>query len=302
MDAPIKSALAAHGEVFDRQVLRLRRTRAASGFDAFGFLKQEVAERLAERLDPIKRQFPRALDLGCHDGALARALTGRAGIDWIAAQDLSPAFAKSTFGSGLAGDEEALPFADGSLDLVASALSLHWVNDLPGALIQINRALRPDGLFIGALFGIGTLVELRSVLAEAELELLGGTSPHISPFLDAREGAGLLQRAHFALPVADTETITVTYGNPFNLIRDLRGMGEANALIHRPRKPLAAHILARALALYAERFSDDQGRVKASFEIVTLTGWAPHEAQQKPLSPGSAKMRLADALSAGRRD
>jgi SAM-dependent methyltransferase len=302
MDAPTKPNFAANGQIFDRHVLRLRRARAASDFGAYDFLKQEVAERLAERLDPIKRQFPRALDLGCHNGALARALSGRAGIEWIAAQDLSPAFAKSAFGSALAGDEEALPFADGSLDLVASALSLHWVNDLPGALIQINRALRPDGLFIGALFGIGTLVELRSVLADAELELLGGASPHISPFLDAREGAGLLQRAHFALPVADTETITVTYGNPYRLIRDLRGMGEANALIHRPRKPIATQVLARALALYAERFSDDQGRVKASFEIVTLTGWGPHEAQQKPLSPGSAKMRLADALSAKRQD
>ena len=300
MDAPAKPILAANGHVFDRSVLRLRRNRAAPDFGAFDFLKQEVAQRLAERLDPIKRSFAYALDLGCHDGALARALSGRAGIEWIAAQDLAPAFAKVTFGAALAGDEEALPFADGSLDLVASALSLHWVNDLPGALIQINRALRPDGLFIGALFGIGTLVELRSVLAEAELELLGGASPHISPFLDAREGAGLLQRAHFALPVADTETITVTYGNPFNLIRDLRGMGEANALIHRPRKPLAARVLARALELYAERFSDNQGRIKASFEIVTLTGWAPHEAQQKPLAPGSAKMRLADALNTGR--
>lgn len=285
--------------IFDRSLVARRRARAASSFADHAFLKREVAERLAERLDPILRRFPLALDLGAHDGALSASLAGRGGIERVIKADLSPALLAAGSGARVAVDEEWLPFADESVDLVVSALSLHWVNDLPGALVQINRALKPDGLFLGATFGPATLRELREAFAQAEIEVLGGVSPRVSPFLDAGEAAGLLQRARFALPVADSETITVTYADPLALLMDLRGMGETNALIERRRAPMGRALLGRMLALYRERWAGADGRVPATFEIVTLTGWAPHESQQKPLPRGSATMRLADAL--GRR-
>jgi SAM-dependent methyltransferase len=196
----------------------------------------------------------------------------------------------------VAADEEALPFRDGSLDLVVSALALHFVNDLPGTLVQIRRALKPDGLFLAAMLGGETLTELRRAFAEAEVELEGGISPRVVPFPDLRDLGALLQRAGFALPVADIERLTVRYATVFALMHDLRRMGATNALIERRRMPLRRATLLRMAEIYGRRFADPDGRLRATFEIVWLSGWAPDPSQQKPLQPGSAKMRLADAL------
>ncbi len=194
------------------------------------------------------------------------------------------------------GDPEALPLATGSLDLAVSLLALHAVNDLPGTLIQLRRALRPDGLFVGCLLGGATLTELRQSFAQAESEVEGGVSPRVAPFAAVREAGGLLQRAGFALPVADTDTLTVRYADPFGLMRDLRAMGMTNVLTERRRTPLRRATLLRTAEIYAERFADPDGRVRATFEVLWLSGWVPHETQQKPLRPGTAKTRLADAL------
>jgi SAM-dependent methyltransferase len=193
-------------------------------------------------------------------------------------------------------DEEALPFRDGSLDLVVSALALQFVNDLPGTFVQIRRALKPDGLFLAALIGGDTLTELRQCFAAAEAEVEGGVSPHVAPFVDLRDLGALLQRAGFALPVTDVDRLVVRYGSPFALMEDLRRMGAANALLERRRVPLRRATLARMAEIYAERFADPDRRIRATFEILWLSGWAPHESQQKPLAPGSAQRRLADAL------
>jgi len=195
-------------------------------------------------------------------------------------------------------DEERLPFAAASLDLIVSSLSLHWANDVIGALVQARLALKPDGLFIGALFGGATLTELRQALTAAELELTGGAGPRVSPFADPSDAAGLLQRAGFALPVADVDRVTVRYDHPLKLMADLRRMGETSVLAERHPRPLTRRVLARAFEIYARDFADPDGRLPATFEILTLTGWSPSETQQKPLRPGSAKMRLADALGA----
>ena len=192
-------------------------------------------------------------------------------------------------------DEERLPFANGSLDLLVSNLALHWSNDLVGALVQIRLALRPDGLFIGSMFGGATIAELRQSLLIAESEL-GGVGARVSPFADTFDGAALLQRAGFTLPVADSDKITVRYEHPLRLMADLRAMGETNILLDRPRTPISRALIARIAEVYAERFGLSDGRIPATFEIITLTGWAAHESQQQPLKPGSAKMRLADAL------
>jgi SAM-dependent methyltransferase len=193
-------------------------------------------------------------------------------------------------------DEECLPYAPASFDLIVSSLSLHWVNDLPGALVQIRRALKPDGLFIGALFGRATLSELREALLEAELAECGGAGPRISPFVDVRDAGGLLQRAGFTLPVVDTDTITVSYSSALDLMRDVRGMGESNAVAERRRSFTRRSTLLRAAAIYADRHADEEHRIPATFQVVTLTGWAPHETQPKPLRPGSAVHRLSEAL------
>jgi SAM-dependent methyltransferase len=194
------------------------------------------------------------------------------------------------------GDEEALPVAAERFNLVVSLLSLQAVNDLPGALVQIRRALQPDGLFIGCLLGGSTLTELRQAFTEAEAEIEGGVSPHVAPFADVRDVGSLLQRAGFALPVTDIEPVTVRYRDPFGLFRDLRAMGLTNPLEARRRTPLRRETLMGAAAIYADRFADPDGRLRATFDVLWLSGWAPHESQQKPLRPGSAKMRLADAL------
>jgi NADH dehydrogenase [ubiquinone] 1 alpha subcomplex assembly factor 5 len=283
-------------QVFDRRAVRRHRDRAAPGFAAHDFLKREVAERLADRLADITRRFPLALDLGAHDGTLAAALNGRGGIERLVQCDLSPAMLARAGGLRLAADEELLPFAGESFDAVLSVLSLHWVNDLPGTLIQVNRCLKPDGLFLGAMFGFGTLAELRDAWHAAELEREGGVSPRVSPFAELQDAAGLLQRAGFALPVADIEPITVTYADPLQLMAELRGMGETNAVLERRKAFTRRGTLLAAAGAYRDRFVAGDGRVPATFQVVWLTAWKPHASQQKPLRPGSAAARLADAL------
>jgi SAM-dependent methyltransferase len=285
--------------LFDRALHRRRLDRAAGAGEGADFLRRRAAEDIAERLRAVRRDFPVAVDLGARLGAMAAALAGGdAGgkVGWLVEADLSAAMLAGRAGPRLVADEERLPFADASLDLVVSALALHWTNDLVGTLIQIRRALKPDGLFLGAILGGATLTELRQALTLAELDLKGGAGPRVSPFADAIDGAGLLQRAGFSMPVADVDRVTVRYGDPIALMRDLRAMGETNVLAGAGGRPLTRGLLARACEVYAERFAGADGRIAATFEIITLTGWAPHPDQQAPLRPGSAKMRLADAL------
>lgn len=284
--------------IFDRRLVRLHRSRAAGRLDQHDFLIREAGERLLERLDDIERKFPLALDLGCHGGELGRLRGSRGGIETLVELDPAPAMARRAGTRAVVAEEDALPFGGASFDLVMSCLSLHWVNDLPGALHQLRHALKPDGLFLAALFGGETLKELRAVLLEAELAEEGGASPRVSPFADARELGGLLQRAGFALPVVDVDTIRVTFADAFALMRDLRGMGETNALAARRSAPTRRGTFMRTASLYRERFGDSDGRIPATFQVVFLTAWAPHESQQKPLAPGSARMRLSDALGA----
>ena len=245
------------------------------------------------------RRFPLAVDMGARHGAFRQALArsdAAEKVDLLIETDLSETMLRDRPGLRAVMDEELSPFLPASLDLVVSTLALHWTNDLVGALIQVRRSLKPDGLFIGSVLGGATLTELRQCLLEAEAEISGGAGLRISPFADAFDAAALLQRAGFALPVADVDSVTVRYGHPLNLLRDLRAMGETNVLHDRPRRPLIRRVLLRAMELYGQRFSGPDGKVTATFEIITVTGWAPHDSQQKPLKPGSAKMRLADAL------
>ncbi len=285
--------------LFDRSLLARRLDRAAKGFVQARFLKDRAAEDIIETLGAINRHFDIALDIGARDGAFAEALKtsdAAAKIDLLIAADLSERFTGP--GPRIVMDEEQLPFGDDSLNLIVSALSLHTVNDLPGTLIQIRRALKPDGLFIGALFGGETLTELRGCLMEAELEVRGGYGPRIAPFAEGADLIDLMKRSGFAMPVVDSDRVEVTYDHPLKLLADLRAMGESNILVDRPRKGLNKAILGKMSELYFERFANDEGRVPATFEIVTLSGWKAHESQQKPLKPGSAKTRLADALGA----
>ena len=277
--------------IFDRRLLRARRRRAAALGPA-DFLLARVAEELKERLASVLRHFDVAVDLGTPGDHVRAALAASGKAGTVIAVD--PLVSATT--STIAADEEALPFRNGALDLVVSALALHFVNDLPGTLVQIRRALKPDGLFLAALFGGETLTELRRAFAEAEVEIEGGISPRVVPFPDLRDLGALLQRAGFALPVADIERVTVRYATVFALMQDLRRMGATNALTERRRVPLRRATLLRMAEIYARRFADPDGRLRATFEIVWLSGWAPDPSQQKPLRPGSAKMRLADAL------
>ncbi|MEZ5667525.1 MAG: methyltransferase domain-containing protein [Alphaproteobacteria bacterium] len=293
---------------FDRRQLRRQRERAAAGFDRHDFLAAEVADRLLDRLADTARHFALALDLGCHTGVLARRLAAQPAaerrIGTLLQCDLSPGMAARAARSGapaFAADDEALPVAAGALDLVVSGLSLQAVNDLPGALVQLRRALRPDGLLLAAMLGGATLAELRGCLIAAEAELCGGAGPRVAPFADIRQAGGLLQRAGFALPVVDSDTIPATYPDALTLMRDLRGMALGNALAARRRGFTPAAVLARAAALYAERHGTGDGRIVATFEVVFLHGWAPSAAQPQPLRPGSARTRLADALGAAER-
>ncbi len=283
-------------EIFDRRQIRRNLERAAPAPHGVDFLVLHAAEELAGRIGGIKRSFTLAADTGSYHGAMARALKERIGGMSTVSLSGAPALAEACPAPRAVASEEALPLKEGAFDLIASALSLHLVNDLPGALIQIRRALRPDGLFLGALLGGDSLFELRQAFMMAETETLGGITPRVFPTADVRDMGGLLQRAGFALPVADSEHLTVTYADPLALMRELKAMGAANPLAARSRKPLRRDTLARAAALYSERFGEPDGRVRATFEILYLCGWAPHESQQKPLKPGSAAARLADAL------
>ena len=281
--------------VFDRGLVRRRRARFAGCFAMAGFLVDEVVERLLDRLGDIRRDFRRVLVLGAPRGLVETALAGRFGIEVVVAADPAPAMlAKS--GLRVVADAEALPFATDRFDLVLSPMILHWVNDLPGTLVQLRACLAQDGLLMLALPGGETLAELRQCLTQAELECEGGAGPRVSPFADVRDAGSLLQRADFALPVVDVDRITVSYADPLRLLRDLGRMGEGNALLQRRPGPLRRLTLARACQLYDELFGDAEGRVPATFDILFMVGWKPHPSQQQPARRGSGRTRLADAL------
>jgi SAM-dependent methyltransferase len=279
--------------LFDRALLAQRRRRAAA-LGPVTFLIDRVAADLAERLSAVRRTFAVAVDLGTPTDAVRRAIRAGGSIDTIVATVAEPP--ADYAGPIVVADEERLPFRDASLDLVVSGLALQFVNDLPGALVQIRRALKPDGLFLAALVGGDTLTELRQAFAAAEAEREGGASPRVAPFADVRTVGALLQRAGFALPVTDVDRVSVRYGSPLRLMHDLRRMGATNVLAERRRAGLRRATLQRLVEIYAERFADPDGRVRASFDVIWLSGWAPHESQQQPLRPGSARTRLADAL------
>ncbi len=264
--------------LFDTGLLARRRARAGriGGAD---FLHRAVAGEIAERLTEVKRSFTDPVLIGPQPEVWAEALA-EAGVP---PPRLLP-------------DGDVLPLAEGAHDLVVHALALHWANDPVGQLVQARRALRPDGLFLAALFGGETLGELRAALAEAEIEVSGGLSPRVAPMGEIRDLGGLLQRAGFALPVADSRRFDVSYATALDLMRDLRAMGETNVLSDRLRRPTRREVLARAAAIYAARFPAEGGRIRASFDVIFLTGWAPAPDQPKPLRPGSARARLADAL------
>jgi SAM-dependent methyltransferase len=283
--------------IFDRQLTRARKLRALRArVEGADFLMQRAGEDLAERLSTVERHFARAAAINCLTDAAAAVLSrsGKAGgIVRIEGE------AELLGGGGSVMQGDRIPLEPESIDLAVSLLTLHEANDLPGQLIQIRRALRPDGLFLGALAGGGTLAELRESLLAAETELAGGAAPRVSPFTDVRDAGALLQRAGFALPVADVESVVVRYASMFHLMADLRAMGATNALSARSRKPASRALFARAAAIYAERFSDADGRVRATFSLLWLSGWAPHASQQKPLKPGSATVSLKTVLGAG---
>ncbi len=281
--------------IFDRTLIRARRRRAVA-LGTATFLLDRVADDLAERLAAVLRRFDLAVDLGTPGEAVRAALARLGSVGTIVAADGVLDNRMTRAGPLIVADEEALPFGESALDLVVSALALQFVNDLPGVLVQIRRALKPDGLFLAALIGGETLTELRQSFAAAESEIEGGVSPRVAPFADVRELGALLQRAGLALPVTDSDRLTVRYDSAFAVMHDLRRMGATNALLDRRRTPLKRATLTRMAEIYAQRFADDAGRVRATFETVWLSGWAPHPDQQQPLKPGSAQARLADAL------
>lgn len=285
---------------FNRSLYIKHRDRAAARFGQVSFLKDRAIDDLCDRLAFINRRFECGLDVGSHGNLIAQALANRpdlaSKIGFLAHCDLSARMVVRGPERGFVGDEEHLPLATQSLDIVVSTLSLHWVNDVPGFMAQVRLALKPDGLFLVSFLGGRTLQELRAVLAQAETKAGHAPNQRVSPFADAQDGAQLLQRAGFALPVADSDVVTVRYDNLFGLFRDLKAMGETAAFSGQPMPPLTRTLIASAADIYARDYADSDGRIRATFEIVTLTGWAPHESQQKPLRRGSAKSRLADAL------
>lgn len=281
--------------------LWLAHKRRALAYPTAGadFLMRRTAEDLAERLGTVERKFGRAAVLFCQTPAATDVLATSGKVADVVRVEADAAFLDDGAGggaSGLVAPLETVPFEPESLDLVVSLLSLQTMNDIPGMLVQIRRALKPDGLFLGAFAGAGTLSELRESLLAAETELYGGASPRVIPFTDVRDAGALLQRAGLALPVADVETVAVRYETLFGLMADLRAMGETSALVDRSRRPGTRRLFARAAEIYAERFSDADGRVRASFPIVWMSGWAPDASQQKPLKPGSAKISLKTIL------
>ena len=285
-------------EIFDRALLRQRKARAASGMSDHGFLVEHAALDFAERISIMQRHFETCLDLGAHGLFLSERLheTGKTGRIMRASPVTELCFHEDS--ACIVCDEEALPFAPESLDLVVSAAGLHLVNDLPGTLLQIRRCLKPDGLFLASMLGGNSLEQLRTAFAKAEIATTGGLSPRVAPFADIRQLGQLLQRAGFALPVADTDSLDVTYPSALGLMRDLKSMGVSNMLRDRRKVPLRRATLAAAIEAYASEFGKG-GLVPATFEIVTLTGWAPHASQQQPLRPGSARGSLKAAIDGG---
>lgn len=285
-------------QLFDRSLLQRRRNRAAAGMQDYNFLARRAFEDLCDRVASITRDFDHAAILGGGPDVMSDLARSPAAekIGWWTQSDLAENVARQLGPRACVLDEERLPFADQSLDLILAPLGLHWANDLPGTLVQIRQALKPDGFFAGALFGGATLTEFRQCLMAAESELTGGAAARISPYAGTFDMAALLQRAGLALPVADIDRATVRYDNAFALMRDLRGMGETSVLADRPRKPATRSLFMRAAQVYSERFADSDGRIRATFEIVHFGGWAPHPDQPKPKRPGSATHRLADAL------
>lgn len=288
-------------ELFDEALIARNRERAltrnAAGSD---FLLELTARELADRLAIVERRFENAVELFGATGLTARAAMATGKIERLQRIETHAGFGEADQPVAVT-NFESVPLEPQSVNLILSPLSLHLTNDTPGMLIQMRRALKPDGLLLAAIPGAGTLSELREVLLAAETEIYGGASPRVVPFADIRDIGSLLQRAGFALPVIDEESFTVRYDHIFALMRDLKAMGMANPLKGRSRRPVSRRFFLRAAELYAERFSDQDGRIRATFSIVFLSGWAPHESQQKPLKPGSAKMRLADALDPTKR-
>ena len=291
-------------DLFDKAQLVRVRDRAATDFSEYRFLKDMASERLADRLADVRRTFHNGLDVGCHNGTLAPYLTATGKIDRLVHSDVSQRFLDSlpddTDTRLMTG--ELLPAAAGEFDLIASCLFLHWVTDLPGLLKQMRLSLKPDGLLLISLLGGRTLQELRSSLSEAETDVSGGLRPRCAPMADIRDIGGLMQRAGLAMPVADSDLITVTYPNIFRLMADLRGMGETNMLAERNQSFSRRDLFMRAAEIYTQRYGSSDGTIPASFEIITITGWAPDASQPKPLRPGSASTRLADALGVVEQD
>ena len=272
---------------FDRRLRRLRRDRAACRFAGADYLHRLVADEVIERLDFVKRDFRRALDLGCAGGYLARRLRER-GLE-VTACDSGAAFARSA--GGVQADEDRLPFADGAFDLIVSVGALDGVNDLPGALLLARRALRPDGLFLGAFAGAGSLPRLRRAMLAAD-SVQGGAAPHIHPQIDVRAAGDLLTRAGFALPVVDAQPVDVRFSTLMDLVRDLRAMGATNILASRSPRPLGRRALAAAIA----DFESGEDKTTERFEILHLLGWSPSPDQPRPAPRGSATVSLAQAL------
>lgn len=293
------STIAPDTHLFDRKNVRNHRSRAARiDWAKHGFLFEEVSDRVAERLLDISRSFDVALDLGCHGGAFGQQLRNLQKVGTLISADLDGSLmGQNANGLQVMADEEFLPFAPLSFDLIGSILSLHWTNDLPGALVQLFRCLKPDGLFVGAMFGVESLQELKWCLMQAESEIRGGVSPRVSPFTEVRDAGALLQRAGFALPVTDVDMITLKYSSAFDLMKELRGMGEGNALVARQKSFTGREVMYRAAELYQEHYQDADGLIPASFQIIYLAGWSPHKNQQKPLRRGSGQMSISDALS-----
>jgi SAM-dependent methyltransferase len=282
--------------IIDSALLRDRRNRRAGEAVAHDFLLARVAEDFAERLSIVRRTFPMAANVGAYHGVVSRRLRETNTVGCIIDVEASPALLAQCDGPRILAECEVLPFAPESLDLIVSGLAWQLVNDIPGVLAQARRALKPDGLLLAAFLGGDTLKELREAWLAAEAEILGGASPRVSPFADVRDLGGLLQRAGFALPVADSDVFRVTYADPLAMMRELQAMAASNMLVERRRVPVTRGLLMRACEIYAERFALPDGRIPATYEIVTLTAWVPHDSQQKPLKPGSAQMRLAEVL------
>lgn len=283
-------------DIFDRALLIRKKHRFKNRFDHYNFLHTHALQLICERLDDITHRFPATLYMGRPASKdLLGDLCQKAGAETLFMMDTLPSWEKTDHPS-LIGDEEFLPFANGGLDLVIANLDLHQTNDLPGSLIQIRRALKPDGLLIASLFGGETLWQLRETLACAEQKLTGGISPRVHPFADKQQMGALLQRAGYALPVVDSELITVTYPDIFKLMHDLRGMGEGNVIHQRNKKTPPRRLFHEADNDYKQNYRDQNDHIEATFEMMFLIGWSPSETQQKPLRPGSAEKSLAEAL------